>query len=76
MGELDLSSIVLPECILDYFKVVKSAKSKTLLDIWLEEKPTKSIDSISVHSNEFYKSIIVKYFPIRPRWSIYSAIRK
>ena len=67
MEELDLLSMVLPEGILDYFKIVKSEKGKTLLEIWLEEKPAKSIDSIPVHSNGFYKSIIVKDFPIRSK---------
>ena len=67
MEALDLLSMVLPEGILDYFKVIKSEKSNTLIEIWLEEKPAQFIDSISVHSNGFYKSIIVKDFPIRSK---------
>lgn len=66
MEKLDILSMVLPEAILDYFKVLKSAKSSTLLEIWSEENPVKSIDSTPVHSNGFYKSIIVKDFQFAP----------
>lgn len=67
MEILELLSMVLPEGILDYFKIVKSQKSSTVLEIWLEEIPTQFIDSIHVHSNGFYKAIIVKDFPIRSK---------
>ena len=67
VDEFDLLSLVLPEGILDYFKVVKFQKGCTILEIWLEEKPAKLIDSIPVHSNGFYKTIIVKDFPIRTK---------
>lgn len=69
MEAIDLLSMILPEGILDYFKVTKALKSEAFFEVWLEEKSShnNTIDNIPVLSNGFHKEIVVKDFPLRSR---------
>lgn len=69
MEVIELLSMILPEGILEYFKVTKASKSNDIFEVWLEEKAAlnREINGVSVISNGFHKEIIVKDFPLRSR---------
>ena len=66
---LGLLDSILPEGILDNFKVTKVEKGEKYLEIHLEEKYRLDgfEEGIKVHSKGFHKSITIKDFPIRDR---------
>lgn len=66
---LELLAGILPEGILDNFKVTNVNKGPEYLEIWLEEKYLLAgfEKGIKVHSKGFHKTIIIKDFPIRDR---------
>jgi len=64
-----LLSCFLPEGILDYFQVTHYEFTNTVFRIWLEEKKDlpEELKDLNVHSNGFFKEIIVQDFPVRGR---------
>lgn len=66
---LELLASILPEGILDNFKVTDVKKGAQFLEIHLEEKYLLEgfEEGVKVHSKGFHKDIVIKDFPIRDR---------
>lgn len=64
-----LMELLLPDFLVDHFTLVKTHKTNTIIDIYLDEKPTvpKELEGLNLISHGFHKIIKVSDFPIRGR---------